>query len=122
MTVLLATHTVDILRADTAQDEHGWTVKAFGARIWTGRGNLQLDPPTAATAATDLGGSGPFEPRHIESGTLYLPPDAPMRPGDVAAINGRRWLARTVRVVPDPVGWADSLVVSVTELAEVVTG
>ena len=47
MTVLLATHTVDILRADTAQDDHGWTVSAFGARIWTGRGNLQLDPPTA---------------------------------------------------------------------------
>lgn len=122
--ILLAPDTVELLHAPTTEDAHGWVAAEVVGVAWSGPGNLQTVQPTADAQAADLGGQGPYQPRHWRSGSVYLPDDCPVVPGNVLRIRGTTWVAGTVQQVLDPTGGfgLTALVVTVTEQAGVAEG
>jgi len=102
MSVLLAVEPVTLYPPGTA-DERGWTGPGATA-AWTGTGNLQLAAGQSDPRAEGGGGTGMFGPARLESGELFLPPDAQPADGMTAEVRGRRWVLTNTRLVIDPVG------------------
>lgn len=117
MSVLLPTDDL-ALYDETLGDEHGWVEPADGAALWEGRGSLQLAPGTTGVDAAGTGGAGPFAPLSVQSGAVYLPPDAPARDGLVLTARGARFVLSSTRATPDPVGGgADCIVATATAIS-----
>jgi len=84
-------------------DEHGWrNPDDFPVPAWTGTGNLQLAPGVSDPRAAAGGGHGPHGPARDETGTLYLPADAPAADGWTAQVRGRVFVLSQVRLITDP--------------------
>ena len=99
--LLLAADPVTLYPPGTP-DERGWTAPGTTA-AWTGTGNLQLSAGSSDPRAAEGGGTGMFGPARLESGALFLPPDAQPADGMTAEIRGRRWVLTNARLVADPV-------------------
>jgi len=102
MTLLLAADPVTLYRPGNP-DERGWTGPGSSA-AWSGTGNLQLSAGVSDPRAAEGGGTGVFGPARLESGELYLPPDASPADGMTAEVRGKRWVLSHTRLVADPVG------------------
>lgn len=122
--ILLAPDTVELLHAPTAEDGHGWVAAEVQGVAWTGPGNLQTVQPTADAQAADLGGQGPYQPRHYRSGTVYVAEECPVVPGNLLRVRDTVWVAQQVQQVVDPTGGfgLTALLVTVTEQAGVAEG
>ena len=102
MSLLLAPDQVDLYPPGTA-DERGWTRPGTTA-AWSGQGNLQLAAGQSDPRSEVGGGTGMFGPARLESGALFLPPDAQPADGMTAQVRGHRWVLTNTRLVIDPVG------------------
>lgn len=115
MTVLLAPDHVELYPASGAADAHGWA-QPGGRADWCGRGSLQLVSGLSDPRASDGGGRGPYAPRRVESGSLFLPVDARPADGMTAIVRDRAFVLSQVRYIPDPVGSGlDCYAATVTE-------
>lgn len=109
MSVLLPTNEIILFAPDIA-DDHGWTLPPEPIPVWVGQGSVQLSFGTTGTGADQTGGSGPFKPNAVMTGTGYLPPEAKPRNGMLLATaevgglvnDGQRFVVSGCRFIPDP--------------------
>jgi hypothetical protein len=101
VSVLLASDAVTLYPPAADADAHGWALPGADP-YWSGLGNLQLTFGTSDPQAAAGGGSGPFAPRAVQQGQLFLPPDVQLAEGSAAQVRGEWWVLSQVRLVPDP--------------------
>jgi hypothetical protein len=106
MSVNLAPSPVTLYSPPPGADAHGWALEPT-AQVWTGQGSLQPGPARSDALAAQGGGHGPHDPKWSALGVLYLPPDAPVTEGMVAAVGGEHYAVSQARLVTDPRGTGD---------------
>jgi hypothetical protein len=99
--LLLGSDLVELYPPAADADEHGWALPGT-APYWTGTGCLQLAAGSSDPRASSGGGAGPFDPRAVPDGMLYVPPDCPLAEGSAALIRGQWWSVSQVRLITDP--------------------
>lgn len=102
--LLLTTDEVSLTYPSVDTDEHGWRLPTEAPVVWTGLGNLQLQPGISSPRAAEQGGRGPYGPARDAYGQLYLPADAPVVEGAQVSVRGRTYVLSQTRVVADPRG------------------
>lgn len=105
MAPLVAPDPVTVYAPASSPDEHGWSLPAT-APVWSGMGNLQLQPGLSDPRAKD-GGHGPFNPSRDRVGTIYLPVEFSLVEGSVVECRGRHYYLSDTRFVGDPSGNGD---------------
>jgi hypothetical protein len=134
VSVLLPTDDITLYHGGEP-DEHGWWIGTLvlfreelaktlarvddeisQAQEWEGRGNLQLIAGISEPNQ-DRGGQGPFAPRALETGTVYLPPDSGAADGQLLVTRGRRFSVSQARFISDPVNMGNEVIMATaTEL------
>lgn len=123
MTVLLPVSGIQLFAPDGAEDPHGWAMSDETVLMWSGLGNVQEGRGDGDAAASEAGGSGPYDPATHEVARLFVPLDAAALPGWLAYVDSetRPWLLVSVRYSRDPTGtrMLDCLVCEMTRSKEV---
>ena len=106
MMLLLAPDAVSLFQASGA-DAHGWAQADVANPVWAGSGSFQRQAGSTDSGAQQGGGHGPYDPNTSQVAVIFLPPEAPVRDGQVAEVRGEHYHLSQARPVTDPRGTGD---------------
>ena len=104
--LLLAPDAASLFQASGA-DQHGWALADVSTPVWTGKCSFQRYAGSTDSGAQQGGGHGPYDPNTSQVAVIFLPPEAPVRDGQVAEVRGEHYHLSQARPVTDPRGTGD---------------